>query len=167
LKGAAKVLELNDKQKADFYYRSYTSMDGLWFMKVEDRYGFDAAVDIDVEVWKVLPKLQARILKPLVSGDTPMERFYECYTTRLALDGFQFDTEKTDNGFRVMVKRCPWYEFMVRSNRGELCAKVLTAICHTVQPGWAREFGENIEFDLPSQMCQGAGSCMFQFSANR
>jgi len=54
------MLKLTDKQIVEYFKRSYTAVDGLWFMKVEEIYGFDTALDIDEEVWKVMPKIQAR-----------------------------------------------------------------------------------------------------------
>ncbi len=49
---------LTDQQAAEYFHRSFTAVDGLWFMKVEEKHGFDAALEIDNEVWKVLPKIQ-------------------------------------------------------------------------------------------------------------
>jgi hypothetical protein len=59
------MIQLTPEQIAEYYHRSYTVVDGLWFMKIEEKYGFDAALDIDKEVWKVFPKMQARLLKSL------------------------------------------------------------------------------------------------------
>ena len=162
------MIALDDKQMAEFYYRSFMSVDGLWFMKLEDRHGFDEALEIDVQVWKVLPKIQARLLKPLVSGDNPMEAFFQCYTTRLDLDGFQFNAEKTDDsqGFQVVVNSCPWNDMLVNSGRGNLAEKVGSAICNAVQPAWAAEFDKNISFELQRQKCRGSESCLFRFSNN-
>jgi hypothetical protein len=42
------MIELSDKQIAEFWHRSYTSVDGLWFMKVEEKHGFDLALDIGI-----------------------------------------------------------------------------------------------------------------------
>ncbi len=39
------MFELNDKQVADFFRRSYTAVDGLWFMKAEEKHGFEAALE--------------------------------------------------------------------------------------------------------------------------
>jgi len=64
-----KMIELTDGQVARYFHRCYTAADGLWFMKVEEKYGFDAALDIDNEVWKVLPKIQPRMLKPMVKTE--------------------------------------------------------------------------------------------------
>ena len=32
--------------------RSINTMDGIWFVSVEDEFGFDTAMEIDMEVWK-------------------------------------------------------------------------------------------------------------------
>ena len=52
------MLKLSAKQVLEFYHRSYTTVDGLWYMKVEEKYGYDAALEIDNDVWKVLPKME-------------------------------------------------------------------------------------------------------------
>jgi hypothetical protein len=48
-------MDLDEKQISELWHRSYTAVDGLWFMKVEERYGFEAALDLDDEVWKGQP----------------------------------------------------------------------------------------------------------------
>ena len=60
--------QLTDQQIAEYFHRSFTAADGLWFVKVEEKYGFDAALEIDNEVWKVLPKIQARKMKSLLNA---------------------------------------------------------------------------------------------------
>ena len=160
------MIELNHKQAAEFYYRSYTTVDGLWFMKVEEKYGFDTALEIDKEVWKVLPKIQARMLKSMGKTGNGMEALVECFTTKLTLDGFTFRIEKTrnDRGFRVIINRCPWHSLMVKSGRENLSEKVGTLICNTEYSTWASEFGDNICFELQDQICKGSEFCILQFS---
>lgn len=99
------MIELNDKQIAEFYYRNYTAVDGIWFIKVEEKYGFDTALEIDNEVWKVLSKIQARMLKSMGKTGNGMEALFECFTTKLTLEGFTFKAGKTgnDGGFRVII----------------------------------------------------------------
>jgi hypothetical protein len=160
------MIQLNDKQIADYCYRSYTAADGLWFMKVEEKYGFAAALEIDDEVWKVLPKIQARMLKSMGNVENGMEALLECFTTKLTLDGFTFRVERTgdDSGFRVIIERCPWYDLMVKSGREDLSGKVGTLICNTEYSVWASEFDDNICFELQHQICQGSQFCILQFS---
>ena len=160
------MIELDDKQIAEFYYRSYTSADGLWFMKIEDKDGFDVALEIDNEVWKVMPKIQARMLKPLVKTDNAIEALMECVTTRLTLEGFGHQAENIGNNgsFKIIVNRCPWRDLVVKSGRGNLSEKIGTTVCNTIYSAWASEFDNNITFELQRQMCQGSETCVFQFS---
>jgi hypothetical protein len=43
-------MKLNDKQIAEYMHRCYTAVDGLWFTKLEEKSGFDTALDIDFEL---------------------------------------------------------------------------------------------------------------------
>ena len=54
---------LNSRQVKEYLQNSYAKVDGLWFLKIEEQFGFEKALDMDLEVWKVMPKIQARYLK--------------------------------------------------------------------------------------------------------
>ena len=157
--------ELNDKQVAEFYRRSYTTVDGLWFMKVEEKYGFEAALDVDNEVWKVLPKIQARMMISMCDQGGGLEALRDCLVTKLTLDGFKFTTEKyTDNrGFRLIIEKCPWHDLLVKSGRENLSGQVGTVVCNSEYSVWAAEFGDKIRFKLQDQLCKQAETCIMQF----
>lgn len=157
------MIELTQKQIAEYFHRSYAAVDGLWFMKIEEKYGFDAALDIDNEVWKVFPKIQARLLKSMGKLGTGTDALFEALTTKLKLEGFEFKTEKTDRGFRIIIVECPWHNLMIKSKREALSGKVGTLICNTEYRAWASEFGEDIKFELKHQICTGSKSCILQF----
>jgi hypothetical protein len=160
------MIRLTSKQIAEYFHRSYSTVDGLWFMKIEQKYGFEAALDIDNEVWKVFPKIQARLLKSFGKLDNGIEALFECLTTKLKLEGFDYKFEKTGKGsFKVIIKGCPWHNLMVKSGREKLSGKVGTLICTTEYSVWASEFGENIRFKLGEQICEGAQSCVLQFKS--
>src|SRR4030042_1311798 len=93
--GRLKMIELTQKQIAEYFHRSYCAVDGLWFMKIEGKYGFDVALDIDNEVWKVFPKIQARLLKSMGKLGDGINALFEAITTKLNLGGFSFKSEKT------------------------------------------------------------------------
>ena len=159
------MIELNDKQIAEFWHRSYATVDGLWFMKIEEKYGFDTALDIDDEVWMVLPKIQARAMKSITEVGEDLEGLRECLATKLDLEGFEFNAEKTDdNSFKITVTKCPWHERMVKSGRVDLSGKVGSRICRTEYSVWASEFGADTRFELKDQICEGAGACVLLFS---
>jgi hypothetical protein len=158
-----KMKELTDRQIAAYFHRSYAAADGLWFMKVEEKYGFDIALEIDDQVWKVLPKIQARMLKSMLLLDKGIEGLAEGIEVRLALEGFEFEAEKESGGLKFIIRRCPWHELMVKSGREHLSEKVSSLICREENSVWASEFGD-MSFELDEQICKGAKRCVLRFS---
>ncbi len=165
--GRWKMIELTAEQVVEFWHRSYTSVDGLWFMKVEEKYGFEVALEVDNEVWKVLPKIQARMVKSMGETAQGTEGLLECLSTKLGLEGFTFEAERAagGDGFKIVISRCPWHEVMVKSGREELSERVGTLICNTEYSVWASEFGDDIRFTLKDQICKKAESCVLQFGS--
>ncbi len=157
------MFEMNDRQVADFFRRSYTAVDGLWFMKAEARCGFDAALDLDEEVWKVFPKIQSRLLKEMSGLSSGVDALRECFTTKLSIEGFAFDHLPGARGFTVSISRCPWHDAMVKSGRRDLSGKVGTRICSTECSAWAAEFGPGIRFERRSEICTGSEHCVVEF----
>jgi hypothetical protein len=154
--------ELTDKEIAEYFHRSYTAVDGLWFMKVEEKLGFDAALEIDDLVWRVLPKIQARTLKGMLNLDGGMDGLSRGITERLGLEGFEFEAKRNVLGFAIIIRRCPWHDMMVRSGRAHFSDKVSSRICRVENTVWANEFG-SISFELDSQICRGEEVCSLLF----
>lgn len=153
---------MTDKQIAEYFHKSYTAVDGLWFMKVEEKYGFEAALQMDEEVWRVLPKIQARMLKAMMGLEKGMDGLFQATMTRLSLEGFEFEPEKDEGGFEVHISRCPWHDLMVKSGRESLSGKVGDLICGLENEVWASEFGD-ITFKRDAQICKGEGKCVLRF----
>ena len=161
-----KMIKLTDEQIAEYFHRCYKTVDGLWFMKVEEKYGFEVALDVDVEVWKVMPKIQARKFKSFCNLDKGIDALLECFTTKLHLEGFKFKVEKLndENIFKIIINECPWHNAMIKSGRENLSRKIGSRICSTEYAVWAKEFGEDIHFDLESHICYGSQYCILKFS---
>jgi hypothetical protein len=156
------MMEITDEQRAEYFHRSYAAADGLWFMKVEERYGFDVALEIDEEVWRVLPKIQARAIKSILNLGSGRDDLLQGIAARLALEGFEFEAEREEWGFRIAISRCPWHDLMIKSGRENLSEKVGSIICPTENAVWASEFGD-MNFELESQICRGSEQCTLRF----
>ncbi len=159
------MIEMDSAKIAEYFKRSYTAVDGLWFIKLEERYGFETALELDNEVWKVFPKLQARFLKAAGNLDDGLDTLLECLSTKLKLEDFKFDVETLDSsgGFEITISDCPWHNKMLKSGREQLSGRVGSLICNTEYSVWASEFGDNIEFNLKEQICEGAPRCALHF----
>jgi hypothetical protein len=157
------MVALIDKQVAEYFHRSYQAVDSLWFMKVEEKYGFDITLQIDEEVWKIIPKIQARMIKSMINIDKGETALRISLETKMALEGFKFKVEQGVNGFRLRIKDCPWHNLIVKSGREKISEKVGTTICGVEYYGWISEFDENMEFRLSAQKCKGSETCILEF----
>ena len=159
------MIELTESQIQDYLRRSYFSVDGLWFMKIEERYGFDTALDTDDEVWKILPKIQARLMKSFSNLKEGLHALRENLETKLVIDGFKFDIvrDEPDDGFTVHISECPWYSLLVKSNREHLAALIANRICTTEFTVWASQFGDDIECIFLRRLCEKSKTCSIQF----
>ena len=160
------MIQLNDKQITEYLHRCYTTVDGLWFMKLEEKYGFDTALEINNEVWKVMPKIQARMIKSMVNLGNGIEALWDCLTFKMMVDGYKFKTEEIENprGFRIIIEKCPWFDLVVKAEREHLAEKWGTTVCPNYHSAWASEFSDDIKFELQHRMCKDSEHCLLQFS---
>jgi hypothetical protein len=162
------MLTLSPDQITDYLRRSYASVDGLWFMKVEDDAGFDKALDIDEKVWQVMPKIQARAMKSFLGAqvtDRGLNALRECFEAKLTLDGFIYSITAGEKSFTVIISQCPWYDKLVKSKRAHLADKIGGRICIAEYSGWATEFGCAFSFKGAGRICGGCADCGLSFSA--
>jgi len=181
---------LNSKQVKEYLQNNYAKVDGLWFLKIEEQFGFEKALDTDLEVWKVMPKIQARYLKS-VPGIKEIadgfEMFFECLKIKMKLDNFISkitlnkqhtrnkikDSKKSDNYgsdleknnvITVTVNNCPWHNLMIESGRENLSEKIGSVICRNEYSIFASEFDKNIKFELSERICKESACCKFVFT---
>jgi hypothetical protein len=157
---------LSDRDAIEYLRRCYRAADGLWFMKVEERDGFDTALDVDVEVWKVMPKIQARTLKSKLHQQSGIDGLRICFEEKLEQDGFLFTTVQENNGFSIHVQDCPWHNVLKKAGREHLSRAIGRRICSTEFSLWAAEFGEHITCTFHERICEGGKSCSFRFTEN-
>lgn len=156
---------LSKGQLEQYLRRSYSAVDGLWFVKLEEKYGFEAALDRDTEVWKIMAKIQTRALKSILAGDAgePPD-LRESFSAKLKLDGFQFRSRTLKRGgFTIIVRTCPWHEILVKAGRQEYAERIGAAICGSEYAIWAQEYGDAHALELESRICQGDKVCRINF----
>ncbi len=181
---------LNSKQIKEYLQNGYVKVDGLWFLKIEEQFGFEKALAIDLEVWEVMPKIQARYLKS-VPGIKEIadgfEIFFECLKIKMKLDNFKIKTSrskqhtgnkindnkksathssafKENNVITITVNNCPWHNLMIKSGRENLSERIGNAICQNEYSIFASEFDKNIQFELGERICKGSACCKFVFT---
>ncbi len=154
---------LTSEQIADYLHHSYTRVDGLWFVIAEERFGFDAALALDEAVWKVLPKLQARLLRKQLNLLPDITGLKPALNAKLTLDRYEFELRETDTGLEAVLGRCPWHELIVRSGRTHIADRVGGVVCSVELPVFAREFNCSCATPCEDRLCRNGAKCVFRF----
>ncbi len=149
--------------------RSYTAADGLWFVTIEEELGLERALELDERVWRVMPKIQARKARELLEerADGP-RALVRCMALKLAAEGYEYKlSSAAADHAEIVVTRCPWREMLQSSDRTHLGPQIADRICVTEGMTWAREFGDDIAFEMTEAICHGADQCRFTFRRTR
>jgi hypothetical protein len=163
----ARAKRLTTKDALAYFMKSYRAADGLWFVKTEEKRGFKEALARDNEVWKVMPKIQARAVKKLLGARASFKGLAECFPEKLRVEGFSFSTVEEKTRFSCIVRKCPWHDLMRSSGRENLSDRVHSLICLTDCRGWAVEFGDTISARIGTRICKGDAACELIFETEK
>ena len=158
-------MRIDDRALVEYLRRSYHAVDGLWFVKVEEDHGFEAALEFDQRVWQVLAKIQARKARELTNAcDNGPETLARCFTLKLTADGHDFAAEVTGEGVLFRIAECPWLALLRKAGRTHLAQPIAEAVCRTEGNVWCAEFGGAYVFDMPQMSCAGGTECHMRFT---
>lgn len=158
--------KLTKKQIIQYLHRSYHAADGLWFMKTEKKFGFDSALDLDLEVWKVMPKIQARMIKSMLNLEDNINDLITGLKSKLSIDGFESSFKKLNHDFKIIITTCPWHNLMIKSKREKYSGEIGTKVCDIEYSTWVSEFGSKFKFTLTAQKCKNSKCCILDFKKN-
>jgi hypothetical protein len=155
---------MDERIKTEYFKRSYFAVDGLWFVMAEKMLSFDKALELDKEVWGVLPKIQARKIKELLSLEGKgLSDFRKAIGARFDIEEYGYELELIDDShIRLIIHYCPWLEILNKSGRGNLASTIAGTICPTELAVWAKEFGLTMTSDR-KRLCEGCASCVWDF----
>jgi hypothetical protein len=126
------------------HLRNMWSIDGLYFLGIEEKYGTKVATEIDKDVWKIMGKIEARRLKNLFEiKDNNLSSLVKC----LKLSGWALDLEdkeiiKKDNRVIISNSVCRIQNTRIQKNLSEFpCKKVRWGFLKS----FAKEINPNIE----------------------
>ncbi|WP_455391426.1 DUF6125 family protein [[Eubacterium] cellulosolvens] len=126
------------------HVRNIWSEDGLYFLGIEKRFGTDAAIEIDKEVWAAMGKTEARRLKRMLklSGDGILEVLEALKHTSWWLDNKNMEFEANEISAIIRIKDCYVQHARTKKGLGEFNCKPVRKgfLCNFV-----REFNPDIE----------------------
>ena len=149
--------------------RSYFAVDGLWFVMLEEEDGPERALKLDEQVWRVMPKIQARKARELMhANDNTPGALARCMALKLAAEGHRYDVHFQNPGSaEIVITECPWRTALEQSGREHLGPDIADRICATEIAVWAEEFspddGPPIVAEMAKSICHGGDCCRYLF----
>jgi len=157
---------VDEKIITEYLRRSYSAVDGLWFMMVEKEFSFDDALKIDESVWSVLPKIQSRKAKELLRLEGKgLADFLKAIEVKLESEGYGYELQlNEDSHIQIALRSCPWYDLLKKSNRQHLGPLLADRICALEFRIWLKEFGDDLRFSTGPRCCDGDSTCLLDFA---
>ncbi|MFC2017617.1 DUF6125 family protein [Chloroflexota bacterium] len=119
-------LHIPREKLVDLCSRSLYTIDGLWFSLLEEKYGLDVALDMDLEVWRRFGLIHGRrVLKTFaIKKNSPIQALVSMIQVDPML--FVYKPEivtLTDSKLVFHCANCPPQKARIRDGRGEFPCK--------------------------------------------
>jgi hypothetical protein len=111
------------------YSRNWLTVDGLWFRGVEDKYGLDAAMEIDVMMWQIGSKIEAKRVKELLKLGSGLENVIKAINFLSWSFSFGYEYELSENRALWTCKHCPPQDYRAKKGLAEFPCKPTFAAC--------------------------------------
>ena len=148
----------------DYLRKCFVSVDGLWFMKAEEDADFEKALELDIAVWKVLPKIEARTVKELLGLDDGMESLQKAFEFKLTAEDSSFELSSTGlDALTLEVRDCTWVAHIKKAGREQFLGRISESICSLEFGNFALEFGSGISAEHNRCCCSSEARCCFEF----
>ncbi len=143
--------ELSSETLLEIMRGAYFAIDGIWFLAVEEKFGFDMAFEVDKDVWKKYGAVMARRIRKhlgLMKQDIPA--IVETMKTLFLLEDWKIEAvEVSENEALLKVEFCPWYSYLKKAGREKAISKLCPEICLTLFNAWAKEINPNVTVRMP------------------
>lgn len=157
---------LTDNKLREYFKRCFFAADGLWFVIVEQEFGFEKALDLDKGVWAILPKIQARKIRELLSvKKNTIHNLWEALEFKFRAEDYEFEVQTAKKKkLEIALTSCPWLKMMEKSGRQELARKIGEAICPVEYSAWASEFDMKFQSAMSNRLCANHNPCLLCFT---
>ena len=155
----------SDRNLKEYFKRCFFAVDGLWFVSTEENMGFEKALELDRQVWAILPKIQARKIRELLSltGRTS-EDLRTALEFKFKAEEYGYQAASADGELEFRLTDCPWLKLLRQSGREDLAPLIGKTICGIEYAVWAKEFGVRYHNNLEDRLCIDGKFCLLRFT---
>jgi hypothetical protein len=111
------------------YSRNWQTLDGLWFTGVEEKFGLDAAVELDVRMWRIGSKIEAKRIKELFNLKGGLKDVLRAIDLMTWAGGFGYEYDINHNKAIWTCRHCPPQEQRIKLGKGEFPCRPTFEAC--------------------------------------
>lgn len=106
------------------YSRNWLTCDGLYFTATEEKYGIDAALEIDIHMWKIGSRIEAKRIKEVLGiSEGGLDNVLRTITFMSWSPSSEYEIERKGNQALLTCVHCPPQEARVRKGLGEFACR--------------------------------------------
>jgi hypothetical protein len=114
----------------NMYSHNWMTLDGLWFNGVEEKYGLDAALELDVRMWQIGSTIEAtRIKNVLGLEEGGLDTIIKTINFMTWAPSFGYEYTISGNKAIWTCKHCPPQEQRVAMGKGEFACQPTFDAC--------------------------------------
>jgi hypothetical protein len=113
------------EQLIEIYSRNWHTLDGIWFRGVEEKYGIDAALELDIEMWKAMSTTEARRIKKFLDLEEAggVKAVLRVISLMSWSPSAEYAVTQTDRRGLLTCVHCPPQEARMRKGLGEFACR--------------------------------------------
>ena len=111
------------------YSRNWMTLDGLWFSGVEERYGLEAALDLDTRMWKIGSMTEAKRIKKLLRLGGGLENVLRAINFMSWAASFGYEYNLSADRAIWTCRRCLPQEQRIKAGKGEFACRPTFDAC--------------------------------------
>lgn len=157
-------LGLNKDEFYQLLEKAFTALDGLWFLGVEEDFGFDVALKVDLYVWRRFGQVLIRRMKKMWNKETLSRKEMLHFLDILYVFGhLKIDRViEKGNSYTYIVDQCPWWDNLKRSGRDKLIP------CHIVDiemfKAWLEMLDPQAQVEFQASLPEGQDKCQWKIT---
>ena len=111
------------------YTRNWLTLDGLWFTGVEEKYGLDSAMELDVRMWQIGSKIEAKRIKEFFGFVGGLEDILSTIDLMTWSSSFGYEYDISDGRAIWTCRHCPPQEQREKQGKDEFPCKPTFEAC--------------------------------------
>lgn len=111
------------------YSRNWLTLDSLWFTGVEEKYGLDGAMELDIRMWQIGSKIEAKRIKELFKLKGGIKDVLRAIDMMTWAGNFGYEYDLLDNRAVWICRYCPPQEQRAKMGKAEFPCKPTFDAC--------------------------------------